>query len=225
MKALPAVGQISDEKIIGGQVSGLFDSGDGERAHERRREHAVPGSGEDESPVNVLREDIDETAGKPKGGQPQTGGHTRIFAPHNIFDPAAIAEVLTADPSCIRVSPELFPRVFAVSRGLARHVERRGYRLGMSTKNPKAAFHILIGTRQWGVELAEERELTDPPPPRPLFRPHGGPPRRKLRPPVNYMIRHEETHDGPDSGDRVVNTVFTSARLKIILGRSKDPSP
>jgi hypothetical protein len=83
-----------------------------------------------------------------RGGQPQTRGHTRFFTLQKTFDPAAITEVLTADPSRIRVSPELFPRVFAVLQGLAHHVERRGYPLGMSTKNPKVAFSILMDTRQ-----------------------------------------------------------------------------
>ncbi len=44
----------------------------------------------------------------------------------------------------------------------------------MPTKNPKVAFHILMDTRQRWVELAEKRELTNPPPPRPLFRPQAG---------------------------------------------------
>ena len=103
----------------------------------------------------------------------------RLNTRNQLFDPGAMTDVLNRDPSCIRVSPALLPRVFIILKRLAHEAELRGYRLGMSTKRPKVTFYIVAGNRQWGLELFEERELIQPPPPRPLLRPHIGPPRRK----------------------------------------------
>ncbi|MEU8178995.1 hypothetical protein AB0C14_39560 [Microbispora hainanensis] len=105
--------------------------------------------------------------------------HVRLNIRNQLFDPAAMSDVLNRDPSRIRVSPALLPRVFIILKRLAHEAELRGYRLGMSTKRPKVTFYIVAGNRQWGLELFEEREPIQPPPPRRLLRARTGPPRRK----------------------------------------------
>ncbi|MEU7913928.1 hypothetical protein [Microbispora bryophytorum] len=116
----------------------------------------------------------------------------RLNTRNQFFDPAAMADVLNRDASRICVSPELLPRVFIILERLAREAERRGYRLGMSTKHPKVTFYIVVGNRQWGLELLEDREPIQPPPPRPPFRSHIGPPHRKGDPIIREPLAETE---------------------------------
>ncbi|WP_419197627.1 hypothetical protein [Microbispora hainanensis] len=141
--------------------------------------------------------------------------HVRLNIRNQLFEPAAMADVLNQDPSRIRVSPALLPRVLTILERLACEAELRGYRLGMSTKRPKVTFYIVAGKRQWGLELFEERELIQPPPPRPTLRSHIGPPRRKGDPFIREPYQKRPNRRG---GSRSSWRLLNSGRGKAGCG-------